>query len=444
MNQLVNQMLLGTVAFTVSVGVGLFINPNKALVNGVVTVVASYTGVIVADRRRLQGEKQRKNALLNQIQEFEAEESLLYESLMQGRETQHQLEARINALQTERSQLLSRVSELHNQRNTLYQEISEVQQHKQQHLEEIDILRSQIQQLEKHQSELNQSLWAKTAQIQPAETRLNHLHSELEQLQTEIADKLHQHEHLHQDLAELERRKQYLGGEAYDLHTQIQALKQRLEQLNQAFLSLRIQQQRVQENLTPLKSELDQMQQQLTEKHQQQKQLNQDLARLEQLKQQLEFDYAALQQQMQTLRVQNLTSTETALPILERNLSLILPQKWLNLLAFVQQLDEDELMVFKAILAEDKAALNQIYQQKKITLQALIESLNEKSIFLLGNSLFFSDSTSVIPQLHKDYRSVLKEPRSIYFKNLIGLNYRQIQSDIVSTRFATPHKSVET
>ncbi|MEQ8973323.1 MAG: hypothetical protein RIE73_23330 [Coleofasciculus sp. C1-SOL-03] len=435
MNQLVNQMLLGTVAFTVSVGVGLFVNPNKALVNGVVTVVASYAGVTVADRRRLEAEKQRKNALLNQIQEFEEEESLLYESLMQGRETQHQLEASINALQTERSQLLSRVSELHNQRNSLYQEIREVQQHKQEHLEEVSILRSQIQQLEKHQSELNQSLWAKTAQIQPAETRLNHLHTELEQLQTEIADKLHHHEHLSQDLVELERRKQDLGGEAYDLHTQIQALKQRLEQLNQTFLSLRIQQQRVQDDLNPLKSELEQMQQQLAEKQQQQKQLNQDLVRLEQLKQQLESDYTDLQQQMQTLRVQKVTRPETVLPRPERDLSIILPQKWQNLWEFAQQLSEDELIAFQAILAEDNVALNHVYNQNEITPQELIQSLNDKSMSVLGTALFLSDSHSIIPQLHQDYRTVLKEPISIYFKTLLGLNYYHVQSDLVSTSF---------
>lgn len=435
MNQIVNQMLLGTVAFTVSVGVGLFVNPNQALVNGVVTVVASYTGVIVADKRRNQAERHRKNALIEQIQIFEEEESLLYESLSQGRETQHQLEASINALQTERNQLLSRVSELHNQRNSLYQEISEVQQQKQEHLEEMNTVRSHIQQLEKHQSELNQSLWAKTAQIQPAETRLNHLHTELEQLQTEIADKLHQHEHLSQDLAELESRKQNLGGEAYDLHTQIQALKQRLEQLNQTFLSLRIQQQRVQENLTPLKSELNKLQQQLTEKQQQHKQLNQDLVQLEQLKQQLESDYADLQQQMQILRGQNVDRTETALSILDFNSSTIFPQKWQNLLGFAQHLDDYELMAFKAILAEDTAALNQIYTQKGITSEDLIKSLNEKSLAILETSLFLNDKTSTIPQLHQDYSAVVKEPAFIYFKNLINLTDRYLQSDLKPTSF---------
>jgi len=435
MNQIVNQMLLGTVAFTVSVGVGLFVNPDKALVNGVVTVVASYTGVIVADRRRNKAERHHKNALIHQIQTFEEEESLLYESLIQRRETQHQLEASINALQTERSQLLSRVSELHNQRNNLYQEITEVQQQKQEHLEEMSTLRSHIQQLEKHQSELNQSLWAKTAQIQPAETRLNHLHTELEQLQTEIADKLHQHEHLSQDLAELESCKQDLGGEAYDLHTQIQALKQRLEQLNQTFLSLRIQQQRVQENLTPLKSELDKIQLQITEKQQQHEQLNQDLIQLEQLKQQLESDYADLQQQMQTLRRQNVTRPETALSKLELNSSTVLPKKWQKLLEFTRQLNDHELMAFKAILAEDTAALNQIYNQEGIIPDNLIQSLNEKSLVILEISLFLEDTTSTIPQLHQDYRSVVKEPAFIYFKNLIELTDHPPQSDFISTSF---------
>jgi small-conductance mechanosensitive channel len=191
----------------------------------------------------------------------------------------------------------------------------------------------------------------------------------------------------------------------------------------------------VHENLTPLKSELEQMQQQFTEKQQQQKQLNQDLTRLEQLKQQLESDYAALQQQMQTLRVQKLTASETIFPIIEPSLSAILPQKWQNLLEFNQQLTEDERMAFQAIVSEDNAALNKIYNQKGILSQDLIQSLNQKSIAVLGDSLFFSDSTSVTPQIHKDYSSVLKEPTSIYLKDLIGLNYRQVKSDIVSTSF---------
>ncbi|HBY77407.1 MAG TPA: hypothetical protein DEG47_10495, partial [Cyanobacteria bacterium UBA11148] len=120
--QLVNRILLGAIAFGVSFGIGLFTNPNQALLNGAITVLASYTGVLVADKQRIKQEKLLKGSLRNQIQEFQEEETRLYELVSEAIATKQELEASINALQSERSQILYRVSELHTQRNELYHE----------------------------------------------------------------------------------------------------------------------------------------------------------------------------------------------------------------------------------------------------------------------------------------------------------------------------------
>ncbi|MBE9125482.1 MULTISPECIES: tellurite resistance TerB C-terminal domain-containing protein [unclassified Coleofasciculus] len=425
MTQLVNQILLGAVAFAVSFGIGLFTNPNKALLNGAITVVASSVGAMVAEKRRLEQEKRHKHSLLNQIQDFEEEESLLYESLSKAMAIEHQLEASVSALQGERSQLLHRISELHTQRNELYQELGDVQQQKQQQLQEIYNLQTQIRQIEKHQSELNQSLWAKTAQVPPAETRLNRLHTELEELQSQIADKLTQHEQLYEDLITLEHKKQELGGEAYDLQTQILALKQRWEELNQSLLFLRIQQQQVQGSLTSLKSELHQLQSQVSQKQQQQEQLSQDLATLETLKQQIETDYQYLQTQMEALQRQNPEMFQYSSKEIQGKLSGILPEEWWEWLDFIQQLSEDDKVVFKAILERDEATLKRIASEKLTMPQVLITSINDRTLEKFNDILFFSDGTSIIPELNEDYLSILVKSRTVCFKDLLELNLHQ-------------------
>ena len=420
--QLVNRILLGAIAFCVSFGIGLFNNPNQALLNASITVLSSYIGVMVADKRRITQEKQLKTSLLHQIQEFQEEQDYLYQSLSQSWATKQQLDASIKALQAERNQLLYRISELHNQRNELYHELLNVEQHKQHELAEFYHLKSQIEQLEKHQNELNQSLWAKTAQIQPAETRLTHLHSELEELQNEISDQLNQQEQLQQDLATLERRKQDLGGEAYDLYTQIQALKQRWDELNESLLYLRIQQQRVQSSLTSLQTELEQMQTQVAVKQQQEQQLNRDLVTLEQLKQQLETDYRYLQNQMQILQSQKNTSSEVLVQTNDQTIGNILPGEWIEWLEFNQKLTEYEQVALKAILDRDQATYKEMVDHQKIIPQILISSINARALETFNYILLVSNNATIIPEVNESYLSILVDSATIYFKELLELN----------------------
>jgi chromosome segregation ATPase len=420
-NQVANHIILGTVAFSVSVSIGVFTNPEKALLNGVITVLASSAGSIVANKRLKEQEKRHIGSLLHQIEAFEAEKSILYESVSQGMEAKQQLEASINALQIERSQLLIRVSELHAQRNNFYHELAEFQGQKQQKIDEIENLKRQIKQIEQHQIELNQSLWAKTAQVQPAETRLNRLHGELDRLHSRIADKLHQQKQLERDLAILESQKQELGGEAYDLKTNILALKQRGEQINHSLLYLRMQHQEVQETLISLEGELEEMASQVSVKQEQQEQLNRDLANLEHLKQQLESDYHKLQREMEFLHKLRTINFQALPEVIESKLPKFFPEEWLVWLEFSQQLSQNEKIALKAILAGDEVALKQIADEQFTIPQSLINSINDRALATFQDILLVSKDDSVIPDVNQEYISILVEPTSIYFKDLLTI-----------------------
>jgi chromosome segregation ATPase len=165
--KVVNRMLLGSIAFSVSFGLGLLANRDlsKALLTGVITVPATYVGAAVAGKRRINQEKQIRASLQNQIEELEEEEIQIHQSLFAATVTRQEVEASINALQGERSQLLNRVSELHSQRNELYQEISTFQKQKQQLEVEFYNLQTQVQQFESQQVDLNLSVSVKTTQV---------------------------------------------------------------------------------------------------------------------------------------------------------------------------------------------------------------------------------------------------------------------------------------
>lgn len=422
-NQLANHIILGTVAFSVSVSIGIFTNPEKALLNGIITFLASSTGSVVANKRFIQQEKQQMGSLLNQIAEFEEEKNILYQSVSQGMEVKQQLEASINALQIERNQLLQRVSELHGQRNHFYQEFAEFQSQKQQKIEEIENLTTQIKQIEQHQVELNKFLWAKTAQVQPAETRLNRLHGELDRLQTRIAEKLHQQKQLELELAILANHKQELGGEAYDLKTNIQALKQRGEQINHSLLYLRMQHQEVQESLTSLEGKLEEMQNQVLVKQEQQEQLNRDLANLEHLKQQLESDYRQLQTEMELFQKLSQFNFLPSSPKIELKFPSLLPKSWLTWLKFTQQLSENEQNALKAILEKDEAALKRIADEDFTIPQSLINSINDRALATFQDIILVSKDDSVIPDVNQEYVSILVEPTSVYFKDLLDVTH---------------------
>lgn len=419
--KLANRILLGSVAFGVSFGLGLLANRNlnQALLAGIITVPATYIGVAIADKRRAYQERLLKNSLHIQIQELEAEEVQLYQSLSAATATRHEVEASINALQSERSYLLNRVSELHSQRNELYQELTVVQKQKQQQEAEFYTLQNQIQQFERQQTELSQSMANKISQIQQAELRFNRLQVELDQLQNQITQKQNQQDQVNKTLIALEHRKQELGGETYDLETNIKVLEQRQEQLNQTLLPLQVRKQQVQTTLTSEQERLKQLKNQISTQQKQQEQLTQDLASLEHQKQQLEAEYHHLQSQIKALENQALNLTPTQFLNLQNEISIGFPEEWLEWIEFTQQLSDEEQKVFKAILERDEAALKRISDSQTTMPQVLIDSINYQAMDRIGDALFFNGRPSALPEINKEYSPIFTEPATIYFKDLL-------------------------
>lgn len=423
--RVVNRILLGSVAFSVSFLLGLLVNRdiNKALLTGAITVPATYAGATIAEKRRIYQEKLLRGSLQNQIQELLEEENQLYQSLASATATRQEVEASINALQGERSQLLNRVSDLHLQRNELYRELSDFQKQKQQKETEFYHLQTQIQRLERQQVELEQSLSAKTFQLNQTEARTNQLKKEIERLHKQISHKKQQKEQLHPDLITLENQKRNLEGEAYDLQTQIQVLHQRQEQLNQVLAPLQEQQKQVEVSLMAGKAKLDQLLSQISERRKQQKKLNQDLANLESRKQQLEAEFQHWQTQIQVIEPQKTAPSPIYTLNSDNVISQIVPEEWHEWLEFIQQLSHEEQRALKAILEQDRATLKRIADENSTMPEVLIDSINEHALNIFGDTLFVSGSVSLIPEIHEDYSLILKEPIILYFKDLLGLQF---------------------
>ncbi|MBW4647169.1 MAG: hypothetical protein KME06_00490 [Kastovskya adunca ATA6-11-RM4] len=422
--KVVNQILLSSIAFGVSLGLGLLINRDfgRALLTGVITAPASFIGAIIADNRRLKQERLLRGSIQHQIEDLEEEEIQLYESLSAITVTRREIEASITALQAERNLLLERVSELHNQRNEHYKEFTDILNQKQQQEEEFNNLQTQLYQLEKKQSELNQSLAAKTAQLQPAEARLIRLQAELEQLQIQVTEQQIQQAQLIHDFATLEGRKQLLTSERYELEAQIKALEASQESLKQTLAPLLEQQQQVENQLTTKRAELKQLQNQVLEKQQQQQDIERDFANLVQQKEQLQLEIQYLQTQGQLAR-QTTSFPQEASRQLDQEIYPLLPNEWLQWLDFTNQLSSGEQQALKAILEQDEVGLKRVADENYTMPQVLIDSINEQASNF-EDILFVGRGVSLIPEINEAYSQFFREPLLVYFKDLLVLEHR--------------------
>ncbi|MGQ4647267.1 tellurite resistance TerB C-terminal domain-containing protein [Lyngbya aestuarii] len=204
--KLANQVTIGVITFAVSFILGFIVNRDgkQALLTGLIAVPASYTGVIVASKRRTNQERLVKYSLINQIEELEEEEEQLYDTLSLVKTTTEQLEASISNLYTERLQLLSRVSELHSQRDLLNHDLILLQNQKQQTIKASQELQAEIQAFERHQRELSQTLSVRVAELERAENHKHSLQTELNQLQAQITEQEKNKDTLQQELIKFE------------------------------------------------------------------------------------------------------------------------------------------------------------------------------------------------------------------------------------------------
>jgi hypothetical protein len=179
------------------------------------------------------------------------------------------------------------------------------------------------------------------------------------------------------------------------------------------------QQQEVEASLLAGKAKLDQLLSQISEKRKQQKKLDRDLAILDKQKQQLEADFQNLQIQVQSFVPQNPALTQAPTQQLGSVIFQVIPEEWREWLEFTQQLSQDEQRAFKAILEEDRTALKRIADEQLTMPEVLIDSINEQAINTFGDTIFESNSASINPEINEDYSSVLRDPITLYFRDLL-------------------------
>jgi chromosome segregation ATPase len=401
--KLVNQVLLGSVSFGVSFGLGLLVNRdlNKALLAGVITVPATYTGAVIVDKQRINQEKLFRGSFQNQIQELEKQQTQLNQALFTATTTREELEASINTLKAEHSQLSSQLSEQYYQRDGLNQDLATlhsqkqlIQQEKQKIEGEFCNLKTQVQALEKQQETLNQSLATKTVEIERTETNLNCLRSEIERLKTKFIEQENDNQALTQEFSTLKEQKR-------QLETQRKQVEAQLDYVNTQF---------------------NKLQNQLTQKQNNKRQLDQELATLQAQKQQSEVDLEKRKTQIKTLEAEHnqwnqlifllkeeAQKTEANLKSLQAQATAIqnpnkvlepsnpdeiraneepapdsLPSNWTE---FMWQLSEYEIQIIKAIVEEDNpiATIKRIAEEQLKMPIPLIDSINERAKDTLGD-----------------------------------------------------------
>jgi myosin heavy subunit len=204
--KVINKVLLSSVAFGVSFGIGMLVSENKiknALTTGALAATAGFAGTLVSDakhreaeRKKADGENLVEDSLPTGVHELKSQEDGLHQSIAEATMRMQEVETGINSLQTEHAQLLENISDLN----------------------------SQKQQLE--------------TQKEAIETSIAVQQTELEQISDRVAQAQQQQEELDAYLARLESRKQEIETENQNLQAQIHELEQQHAQLAQIIAPL--------------------------------------------------------------------------------------------------------------------------------------------------------------------------------------------------------------
>ncbi|MEM9538274.1 MAG: tellurite resistance TerB C-terminal domain-containing protein [Cyanobacteria bacterium P01_E01_bin.42] len=382
--KLANQILLGSIAFGSGFGLAWLVHRDTtaAAITGAIALPASYAGAIAAQLHWNKHEKRLRNALRYQIQSLTEQRQQLYGAISAALATQQEVQASVQALNLERTRLLDRVSELHQQRNALYQEIQE-RMERSQETETPDVYRpparlqpSYREPSFKTEATINRAFFSKTIQLQETESRLQQLNGELEKLQTLLLDRQEERDLVRQQVFQLQEQKKQLEGSIQDAQVKLKHLQQIQEQFAISLSSLEQE-----------KQDLDLI-------------LEEKRDRVEQLQKEIQ----SLENNKPKAKAKPKSSKNGRKPV---KTTLNLPPEWLD---FTQELNDNEKAALKAILEKDEQQLKAVVNRQATMPEVLIESLNEKALNTLGDTLFTSNSGVGIPEIHEEYASTIAEP----------------------------------
>jgi len=365
-----NQIFLGSVAFTVSFCLSLFVNRDikQALTTGSMTVPATYAGVVIIHNRRINQDKLLRNSLQNEIQELEDYKTDINQFLFDALAEEEEVEASINALQAELNYIRTKLTEGYTQRKEQTWELGLIQSQKQQQEADIYSLQEEIKGFENQIKELNQVELDKKLDIRKIESEIDLLKVELSRLKIEFTDQ----------------------------QTVKAALEQEVSNFKKEKYQLLEEKRTTEDNLNYLKLELIQLQAQIAEQQNEKKALEQGLFHFEEQRRQLE-------EALHNLKVPIPLPSAAPPPTQTTEL----PNEWTK---FMKRLPQYEFLVLQAIAEQDNpnVTIKKIAEEKLTMPELLIDSINERAIDIIGD-LIIDPGSSSVPRIIDEYLTSVKQ-----------------------------------
>ena len=365
-----NQIFLGSVAFTVSFCLSLFVNRDikQALTTGSMTVPATYAGVVIIHNRRINQDKLLRNSLQNEIQELEDYKTDINQFLFDALAEEEEVEASINALQAELNYIRTKLTEGYTQRKEQTWELGLIQNQKQQQEADIYSLQEEIKGFENQIKELNQVELDKKLDIRKIESEIDLLKVELSRLKIEFTDQ----------------------------QTVKAALEQEVSNFKKEKYQLLEEKRATEDNLNYLKLELIQLQAQIAEQQNEKKALEQGLFHFEEQRRQLE-------EALHNLKVPIPLPSAAPPPTQTTEL----PNEWTK---FMKRLPQYEFLVLQAIAEQDNpnVTIKKIAEEKLTMPELLIDSINERAIDIIGD-LIIDPGSSSVPRIIDEYLTSVKQ-----------------------------------
>jgi chromosome segregation ATPase len=284
-------------------------------------------------------------------------------------------------------------------------------------------LYAQIEDLEQEEEQIYHSLYEANVTKQEIEGSVQALQSEYERLRLRVSELYNQRSVLHQNLTVLKKQHQQQVEPLQKLQQQIQFLETRQTQVKHSLEVKTTEVQQTETRLNALKHEIQRAQNELETQNKQREEQRDRIFLLDLKKQELEQQIQQIQGQLEETTfeaspVQSWSSNQ----VTERfNLISLLPQEWLDIINFMEQLNDLEKEIFQAILEKSEKQLKEIADRHTTMPEVLIESLNERALNIWGDILFVKSSNSTIPEFNEECKQILEEPIQLELKKVFKL-----------------------
>jgi chromosome segregation ATPase len=409
-----NRVFLGIVAFSVSFGLSLVPNWDfaRAMVTGVITLLATYAAAFCVDKRRRAYELLVLSSLHKRIKELEGLKSRIIKEIDKI-EQQHTL------LYTESNQLKNQVAESRNQRDNLHRELNIFAGHKKQLESEINGLKAEINRLEESKTELNNSFSTLTSEKRRLEFNCNTSRSEINQLQTQLNELHEEKQEIENILTLLGRLKPQIEEKLYELRIELQELETDVNEQNQLLVATTTRREDIESSLNYLQTQLENQQTEL-------QQLQTQVSLMQEERDLLQSQVWELLQQMETFHQDSLPDMEqeedldlfpfsellAPLEIIEnQEISTDLPEEWMT---FMKQLSGYEIQILKAIIEQEnpKYAIKEIAEANITMPNLLIDAINERANDIIGE-LVINPGVET-PEIYQEHMSNIKKMIIVY------------------------------